>query len=366
MLFNLFKKNSEEKDTSSQYLTLQVREVVRETADAVTIYFDQPDPHLEYLPGQFLTIILVINGKEERRSYSLCTSPFVDPFPGITVKRLPGGVVSNYMNDSVFPGKKITVMRPMGNFTCDYHSKNKRHYGMIVAGSGITPILGITKSILINEPQAKVSLLYGSRNEDQIIFKSVLEKLSEQYSGRIEIFHKLSQPSVDWTGTKGRIEEADIRGFGSQLLSDSSYEDRFFLCGPQEMMEAAKSSLSEMGVSKEAIFTENFFIEAKDKAEDDGDGDLQITQEVTITLEGQSYTFDVTPDKTILEAGLDLDIDMPYSCQSGLCTACRGRLLSGKVTMDEDAGLSENEIEAGYILCCSSKPKSGEIKINIE
>ncbi|WP_199856404.1 ferredoxin--NADP reductase [Lunatibacter salilacus] len=366
MLFNLFKKNSEEKEASSQYITLQVREVVRETSDAVTLYFDQPEPHLEYLPGQFLTIILIINGKEERRSYSLCTSPFVDPFPGITVKRLKGGVVSNYINDLVFPGKKITVMRPMGNFTCDYHSKNKRHYGMIVAGSGITPILGITKSILINEPDAKVSLLYGSRNEEQIIFKSVLENLGNQYPGRIQVFHKLSQPSSVWAGTKGRIVASDIQNFGRDLLADSDHESRFFLCSPQEMMEAGKISLAEMGVSKDQIFTENFFIEAKDKSGNEEEGVQQITQEVTITLEGQSYTFDVTPDKTILEAGLDMDIDMPYSCQSGLCTACRGRLLSGKVTMDEDAGLSENEIEAGYILCCSSKPKSGEIKINIE
>ncbi|HSI74710.1 MAG TPA: ferredoxin--NADP reductase [Lunatimonas sp.] len=366
MLFNLFKKNPEETEASSQYITLQVREVVRETSDAVTLYFDQPEPHLEYLPGQFLTIILIINGKEERRSYSLCTSPFVDPFPGITVKRLKGGVVSNYMNDLVFPGKKITVMRPMGNFTCDYHSKNKRHYGMIVAGSGITPILGITKSILVNEPDAKVSLLYGSRNEEQIIFKSLLEKLNEQYPGRVQVHHQLSQPNGVWEGAKGRIVASDIQNFGRDLLADSDYEGRFFLCGPHEMMEAGKSSLAEMGVPREVIFTENFFIDAKDKNGNAEEGDQQITQEVTITLEGQSYTFDVTPDKTILEAGLDMDIDMPYSCQSGLCTACRGRLLSGKVTMDEDAGLSENEIEAGYILCCSSKPKSGEIKINIE
>lgn len=366
MLFNLFKKNAEEKEASSQYVTLQVREVVRETPDAVTIYFDQPEQHLAYLPGQFLTIILVINGKEERRSYSLCTSPFVDPFPGITVKRLLGGVVSNYMNDLVFPGKKITVMRPMGNFTCDYHSKNKRHYGMIVAGSGITPILGITKSILINEPAAKVSLLYGSRNEEQIIFKSVLENLRDQYPGRIHVYHQLSQPSPAWSGTTGRIVTADVRKFGTDILADSAYESRFFLCGPQEMMEAGKNSLAEMGVAKEVMFTESFFIESKEKTGNEEKGDQLITQEVTITLEGQSYTFDVTPDKTILEAGLELNIDMPYSCQSGLCTACRGRLLSGKVTMDEDAGLSENEIEAGFILCCSSKPQSGEIKINIE
>lgn len=365
MLFNLFKKNAEEKEGASQYITLQVREIVRETPDAVTIYFDQPEPHLEYLPGQFLTIIMVINGKEERRSYSLCTSPFVDPFPGITVKKLPGGVVSNYMNEFVFPGKKITVMRPMGNFTCDYHSKNKRHYGMVVAGSGITPIFGITKSILINEPNSKVSLLYGSRNEAHVIFRSKLEKLQSDFPDRIFIHHKLSNPGATWAGTKGRIAIGDVQNFGADLLGDAAYESRFFLCGPQELMEATKLTLAELGVPKESIFSESFYLDSPKKEETEGE-EQGITQEVTVILEGKTYTFDVTPDKSILEAGLEMDIDLPYSCQSGLCTACRGRLLSGKVTMDEDAGLSENEIEAGYILCCSSKPKSGNIKINIE
>lgn len=366
MLFNLFSKNAKKATDSSPYLTLKVREIIHETPDATTIYFEQPEPHLDYKPGQFLTVIVDINGKEERRSYSLSTSPFVDPFPGITVKRLDGGLVSNYLNDQIRPGKKITVMKPLGNFTCEYHSKHQRHYGMIVAGSGITPVMGITKSILINEPESKVSLLYGSRSEEQIIFKQRLEELKQQFPGRLDITHRLSRPTDSWSGSKGRIAGETIHNFAETLLADAPSEARFFLCGPNDLMDLATDTLQTLGVAKERIFSENFYKEPDPLAEIDAQGAAPLHKQVTILLEGETYTYEVAPGKTILEAGLDENIDMPYSCQSGLCTACRGRLLSGEVSMIEDAGLSENEIAQGYILCCSSKPKAGEIKINIE
>jgi len=366
MLFNLFSKNPKNNTDSSPYLTLKVREIIKETPDATTIYFEQPEPHLDYKPGQFLTVIVDINGKEERRSYSLSTSPFVDPFPGITVKRLAGGLVSNYLNDQIRPGKKITVMKPLGNFTCDYHSKHQRTYGMIVAGSGITPVMGLAKSILVNEPESKVSLLYGSRSEEQIIFRDRLTALSHQFPGRLEIIHQLSRPADSWTGRKGRIAGETVRTFAESLLRDRPSDARFFLCGPNELMETATNVLLALGVDKESIVSENFYKEPEVIEELHAQEAAPIHKQVTIVLEGETYTYEVAPGKTILEAGLDENIDMPYSCQSGLCTACRGRLLSGEVSMTEDAGLSENEIAQGYILCCSSKPKAGDIKINIE
>ena len=146
-MFNLFKKKKEEVKTNS-YLPLKVREVVKETADTVTLYFEQPEPFLEYKPGQFLTVILDLDGKEQRRSYSLCTSPFVDPYPGISVKRVDGGLFSNFLNEKIFPGKTINMLAPMGNFTSDFHSKNQRHFFLVAGGSGITPIMGILKSLL--------------------------------------------------------------------------------------------------------------------------------------------------------------------------------------------------------------------------
>ncbi|WP_211324180.1 ferredoxin--NADP reductase [Echinicola strongylocentroti] len=369
MIFNLFKKNKEDKKRGSQYVSLKVREVVRETPDAVSIYFEQPEPYLEYKPGQFLTLILDINGKEERRSYSLCTSPYVDPHPGITVKRIEGGVVSNFINESIKPGKTIEVMKPMGHFTADFHSKNKNHFIMIAGGSGITPIMGITKSVLINEPQSKVTLIYCNRSEDQVIFDQSLQQLVAEQQGRLEVVHTLSRPSGEWSGLQGRLNEQMIE----QVLAEKHFaeadKELYYLCGPEGLMEASVEALLKLDVPHDNIHRESFYTssseEAEKEAEENADGQPALTREVTINLEGEMHTFEVAPDKTILEAGLDEGYDMPYSCQSGLCTACRGRLSSGEVKMDQDAGLSDSEKKEGYILCCVSRPVSGDVKVDI-
>lgn len=368
-MFNLFKKKKSEPSKGDQYLSLKVREVVKETPDTVSIFFEQPEPYLDYKPGQFITVILEINGKEERRSYSLCTSPFVDPYPGITVKRVDEGVVSNYLNDHIRPGKTIDIMKPMGNFTTTFHSKNKTHYMMVAGGSGITPIMGISKSVLINEPDSKVTLLFCSRNEDQIIFKKEFEQLKEKYPEKLEIIHNLSRPSPTWSGMKGRLDSIKLK----EVLSWSEHKGaeslKYFVCGPEGLMTTTLNTFKELNIPSELIHEESFYtdLDAKETAlKASGEMSPSLTREITVNVEGQDYTYEVAPEKTILEAGLDNSIDMPYSCQSGLCTACRGRLVSGKVDMIEDAGLSESEIAEGYILCCSSKPASGDIKIIIE
>lgn len=364
-MFNLFKKKKESSN-GAQYIGLKIREIVKETKDTVTLYFEQPEPFLDYKAGQYLTVILDINGKEERRSYSLCTSPFVDPYPGITVKRVSGGLVSNYLNEQLRPGKTLDIMKPMGNFTTDYHSKNERHFVMVAGGSGITPIMGITKSVLVNEPQTKVTLLYCSRSEEEIIFKRQLEALATQYTGRLTVIHNLSRPSANWTGLKGRLDTDRIQEVLQDSIGPSSI---YYLCGPEGLMESAAAALKNSGVAEDLIHKESFYIDLEAKEKDlktAGKLSPELTREVEVIVEGEPYRFEVPAGQTILEAGLDHNVDMPYSCQSGLCTACRGRLLSGQVDMIEDAGLSKSEIEEGYILCCSSKPASTDIKIVIE
>lgn len=367
-MFNLFKKKKEEVK-ATQFLPLKVREVVKETEDTVTLYFEQPEPFLDYKPGQFLTLVMEFEGQEQRRSYSLCTSPFVDPFPGISVKRVQKGKFSNFLNERVFPGKTINVMKPLGNFTTDFHSKNKKHFFLVAAGSGITPIMGILKSVLVNEPNSKVSLLYCSRNESQIIFKKELESLAEKNPKRLELIHNLSQPSADWTGMKGRLTKESIADFAKKAELDSEFEKEYFACGPEQIMDNVVAVLSELGVPGEKVHRESFYSAAADKAHDDAahgiTGSL-LTRDVQVILEGEESTVTVAPDKTILEAGLAQNLNMPYSCQSGLCTACRGKLLSGKVKMDEDSGLSASEIEAGYVLCCVGHPLTDDVKITIE
>jgi ring-1,2-phenylacetyl-CoA epoxidase subunit PaaE len=366
-MFNLFKKKKEEVKTNS-YLPLKVREVVKETADTVTLYFEQPEPFLEYKPGQFLTVILDLDGKEQRRSYSLCTSPFVDPYPGISVKRVDGGLFSNFLNEKIFPGKTINMLAPMGNFTSDFHSKNQRHFFLVAGGSGITPIMGILKSLLVNEPKSKATLLYCSRNEEQIIFKKELEKLSGANPERLQVLHNLSQPSDSWTGLSGRLTKETIQPLVQKAQNETDFETEYFICGPDGIMDTALEVLGQFCVAKDKVYRESFYSAAADKAHDAAtSGDMGgLTREVTVELEGEEHLITVAPDKTILESGLAQDLNMPYSCQSGLCTACRGKLISGEVKMDEDAGLSENEIAAGYVLCCVSRPLSSDVKVRIE
>lgn len=365
MLFKLFKNKKDALDKEDHYLTLRIRETVQETSDTVTIYFDQPEAIMEYLPGQFLTLIVEIGGKQERRSYSLSTSPFIDPFPGITVKRLEGGLVSNFVNDTFVPGKRVTVMKPLGHFVSDYHSHNQRKYGMFAGGSGITPIMGIIKSILVNEPKSTVHLLYCSRSQDVIIFDKKLKGLVEKYPDKLYVTHNLTKPQPGWDGAIGRLDQGKVSDYFNAHFNSFSENQRFFICGPEGMMKTAQDSLSTLEVKKEFIRSENFHLEKEVNLEE---GSLQgvVNRPIKILLEGEEYTFDVSPGKTILEAGLDEGLNMPYSCQSGLCTACRGKLLSGEVKMDEDAGLSENEIKEGYILCCSAKPTNSEVKIQID
>lgn len=365
MLFNLF-KSKDAKKKSSQYLSLKIREIVKETPDTVTIYFEQPEPYLDYKPGQYLTVILDVNGKEERRSYSLCTSPFVDPYPGITVKRVKDGLISNYLIDKLRPGKSIEIMKPMGHFTLDFHSKNKYHYVMVTGGSGITPIMGLIKSVLINEPHSRISLLYCSRSEDQIIFHQQLTVLEGKHPGQLKVLHHLTQPSGNWTGFKGRLDGDRIKQAITQFDFPEAEKSVYLTCGPQGLMETTLKTLENLGIDTDTVLRENFFIAPTSKPEVADEPALQLTREVKIVLEGEEYEFDVAPEQTILEAGLQRDIDMPYSCQSGLCTSCRGKLLSGEVKMDEDAGLSANELKEGYVLCCVAHPLTGDVKINIE
>ncbi|WP_144605514.1 ferredoxin--NADP reductase [Algoriphagus algorifonticola] len=367
-MFNLFKKKKEEVKKSN-YLPLKVREVVRETPDTVSIYFEQPEPFLDYKPGQFLTLVMDFDGKEQRRSYSLCTSPFVDPFPGISVKRVDGGLFSNYLNEKVNPGKTINVLKPLGNFTTDFHSKNQRHFIMVAGGSGITPIMGILKSVLVNEPNSIITLIYCSRSEEQIIFKRQLDLLEKANPERLKVIHNLSQPSEAWKGPKGRLNPDSFKEFVSRAEYEQRYEEIYFLCGPDGIMDTAENVLEELGIPEERIHRESFFSAAAQQAHDNAMAGINsgiLTRDVKIMLEGEEFDVTVNPEQTVLEAGLEQGLNMPYSCQSGLCTACRGRLLSGKVKMDEDAGLSEKEIAAGYVLCCVSRPLTDDIKITIE
>ncbi len=364
----------------SKYFHLTVKEVVRETEDTVTIHFWHP-PHatIPYKAGQFLTLIVTVEGKKLRRAYSMSSSPTKDASIAVTVKRLPNGQVSNYLNDHVKAGDVIEVMEPMGHFVYEpkpAKSKSLFSFGggdkgrqlvFFGAGSGVTPLMSMLKTALPAEPQARITLFYGSRTETNIIFRDQLSQLQEEYGNRLEVFHILSQPQ-SWSERTGRInQQAAIRLLDETGIKAAAAE--YYLCGPDGMMEEVQNALNILKVPKEQIHKESF-APSKDThgevvEEEDDDSKLKA-REVTIIYEGAEYKVEVKPHQTILEAGLEMDIDLPYSCQAGMCTACMGRCQSGKVMMDEEDGLTPQEIASGFVLTCVAHPLSDGVVVEIE
>ncbi len=365
MAFSFFKKKKKEEKVDDRYVHLRVKEVRRETKDAVSLVFESPEGGLVYEPGQFLTLVLTIEGKKVRRAYSLCSSPFLDEDPAVTVKEVPGGLMSPYINRTVKAGDEIEVMKAMGQFVTTYEAGRKRHVVLFGGGSGITPLMSLAKSVLRQEENSLVSLIYCNRDQASVIFKTALEELQAKYSSRLKVLHVLEEPPVGWQGHVGRLDIPKISALIEEIPQLSLVDTEFFTCGPEPMMQIVLDGLLHLGIPREKIRKESFatadhspsFVASPEaKAE---------ALPVKIILDGEEYTFDVPANKTILETGLGLDIDMPYSCQSGLCTACRGKLLSGEVRMDEDDGLTESEKEEGYVLCCVGHPVSGDVVIEI-
>ncbi|MEQ9437907.1 MAG: ferredoxin--NADP reductase [Cyclobacteriaceae bacterium] len=392
MKFNFFtKKKKKETETNEekpvkkhQPQQLAVKEIVRETEDAITIVFDEPD--LVYEPGQFLTLILTIDGEAVRRSYSLCTSPYTDQHPAVTVKRVASGKVSNYLNNTLKVGDTITVQAPTGNFTTKVHPDQARHLVMFGGGSGITPLMSLIKSVLDKEPDSKVSLIYANRDESAIIFREHLHQLLSHYPDRFHLTHVLENVSTQLACRGGLITPEGV----PELLANLPFEaetTEYFLCGPQGMMENVLSALHTLNIPTHLIHKESFVATAKKEnkpaAKEStptaswdtettigalGNDNVPVTEshEVTIIFEGETHRFTVDPGSSILETAIALDIDLPYSCQSGICTACMGKCTSGRMKLDETDALTEEDLQKGFVLTCVGHPLTSDVVIEID
>ncbi len=355
MAFSLFKKKKEKKD--NRYQTLTIKEVVNVAKDAVNLVFDKPE-NFEYQPGQFITIIKEVNGKKTRRAYSLCTTPYEDDNPAVTVKRVDGGSMSNHLNDNAKAGDEIEIMEPMGMFTTDYQRDRKRTAVFFGGGSGITPLMSILRTLLIEEPESKVSLIYGNRSEEYIIFKDLIKQLEEKHNGRFKTIHILEEGESPY---KGRPTEEMILEICNDLKVDS--ETECYICGPQPMMDLVSQTLPKAGVDDKNVKMESF--EAGKTSPTEIIDTENAESEVTILLDGEEYEITVKKNESILDRALANELDMPYSCQSGLCTACRGKCLDGQVSIDEAEGLSQEELDNGYVLTCLGKPLSDRVKLEM-
>jgi len=363
------------------YQTLTVVALTQETADSVTIHLERPDrAAIASRPGQFLTLIVPCgpNGKKERRAYSLSSTPHEAPRLSVTVKRVSGGLVSNYLLDNVQVGQEIEVMEPLGNFTLSLSPKAARSLVLIGAGSGITPLMSILKAVVNTEPNSHVLLIYGNRNEESVIFQQQLAELEARTKGRVQVEHVYSQPLKPGGAHQhtGRLNRTMLLRILEQRHQFPAEQADYFMCGPEGLMTEARAALDLLNVPEARIRRESFVATAdtaEAAAQPNGHGDVstapsddtKTTRTVTIQYEGSEYLVEVPAGKTILETALDQDIDLPYSCQAGLCTACRGKCLTGKVHLDEREGLSDSELKQGYILTCVGHPLTDDVVIEI-
>ena len=371
MAFSLFKKKEEKKTepkTHQHYFELTVKQIVQETKDAISIVFEQPADKINYKSGQFLTLIVNIDGKEVRRAYSLCSSPFVDSDLVVTVKRVDKGLMSNWLPNHLKAGQKIKVMEPMGQFTTEYSKSNKRHLVLFGGGSGITPMMSIIKSTLTQEPESICSLIYCNRDIDSIIFKEAFTQLETKYEGRLHVIHVLDNAPMNWQGYSGLLNREMLVKLFERIPNWGLDKTTYLMCGPEGMMKNVEALLGEQKIPSNKVFKESFVqgtIDKEQKKEVAPATSAQVERTVTIKYDGHEYKVSVKPNDTILNSALDQGIDLPYSCQSGLCTACRGKALSGQVKLDEEEGLSKSERDEGYVLTCVGHAMTDDVVIEI-
>ncbi len=354
------------------FYRLKVDKIVRETADAVSIRFLVPPPlkaMFDYKAGQFLTLHAMINGQDIRRSYSVCESPYLDEMPTVAVKMVDDGRMSKFLNETLKEGDLIEAMPPMGNFTVIPDPARSVHYVLFGGGSGITPLKSILKTVLYREPLSRITLFYANRDLESIIFKSKLETLKAEFDDRLEIVHILDNPPSDWNGLSGMLDPTIIERL-VKVKIDAFESAHFFICGPGGLMALVKSTLQSMNIADDHIHLEYFtavvHTDEELNAAAEEESDEIITRKVKIELYGMEDEIEVKPNKTILEAAQDAGLDPPFSCTVGVCTTCRAKLHSGRVKMDEREGLSDAEIEEGYILTCQSHPLTGDVDLSYE
>lgn len=363
---------------SIHFVSLPITRIQDETPDAYTLFFPKPDDEkFNYQPGQYLTFKVTVDGEELRRAFSLSSSPVSDNHLSVTIKRVEGGRVSNYLRDKLSVGDTLEVLPPMGNFKAELNPANSKNYILIGAGSGITPLMSILKSVLETEPNSVVTLWYGNRKEDSVIFSKQLEEFQVKYSGRLYVHHCLSKPSDSWTGAVGRLDKEKIYKLTSDLFMQDTHRKEYYLCGPTGLIEEAESALEKHAVNFSDVYHE--FYSAPAPSEEDvakaygldeasmAEVDEVIqTRTVKIILDEEEGEFVVEPSSTILEAALDNDLDPPYACTSGICTTCRCKLRSGVVSMDISEGLSEEELEEGFVLACQAHPLTDNVVLDFD
>ncbi|MGH8776177.1 MAG: 1,2-phenylacetyl-CoA epoxidase subunit PaaE [Jiangellaceae bacterium] len=352
----------------SVFHRLQVSSVERLTDDAVAVSFDVP-PELadeyRFAAGQHVNVS-VPGGDDVRRSYSIC-APAGSGLLRIAVKRIPEGTFSAYALSTLAPGDELDVMTPAGRFSPTLDAAHAKHYVAVAAGSGITPVMSIVATVLEAEPGSRVTLIYANRTSQSVMFLDDLADLKDVHPTRLQLLHVLSREEQEAELLSGRIDQDRLERLLDSLVPPESV-DEWYLCGPHRLVTMTRDVLLRRGVDRAHVHAELFHV-----------GDLpprpapSVTpedaraSEVTVVLDGRRSTVEITDsDETVLEAVLRVRNDAPFACKGGVCGTCRAKLLDGKVEMERNFALEDDELGAGYVLTCQSHPSTPSVSLDYD
>ena len=340
---------------------LSIKNYIQETANAVSLIFDIPE-HLKdnfsFKAGQYVTLKTTIEAKEIRRSYSICSSPNSGELK-VAIKRVENGVFSTYAISHLKTGDVIEVHEPEGKFILE--PTRSTNYLGIVAGSGITPVLSMIKTVLQLEPSSSFTLIYGNKSSDETMFKTELDALSLAYDTRFNLEYVFSRQNEEGA-LFGRIDEGHTNYFIKNIYKNWSFKTAF-LCGPEEMIKTVSTTLKENHFKESQILFELFTASINEESS------LEIKDgqtEVTVLLDDEEICFTMSQKDDILAAALRNDVDAPYSCQGGVCSSCLGKVTQGTAVMIKNSILTDDEVNEGFILTCQAHPTTSKISIDFD
>lgn len=347
----------------SSFYKLAIKEIIRETADAVSILFNVPEElqsNYSFVAGQYVNLKVTLDGQEIRRAYSICAAPKSGELR-IAVKSVKNGFFSKFANEKLSVGNVIEVGTPEGKFTFEPKADRQKNYAAFVAGSGITPVFSILKSVLEEEPNSTFVLVYGNKSEKDTIFHNQLHDLQLQYVGRLFVQYVYSQSTAD-TALLGRIDKSTVNFILKNKHSEMEFS-KCFLCGPEEMINLVSDALKENNISSSDIKFELFSTRSNDNETNTGaNGHTKIS----ILVDGEETTFEMSQQQTLLEAALKQGLDVPYSCQGGICSSCICKITEGAAEMKKNQILNESEVAEGLTLACQAYPTTTSIKIDFD
>jgi ring-1,2-phenylacetyl-CoA epoxidase subunit PaaE len=352
-----------------QFHPLKIERIEPETNDSVRIVLAVPAEHeseYEFLPGQHLPFEIEIGGRKLRRTYSICSG--VDERPleiGIRVQQ--GGAFSEHAASQLSVGDTLDAMPPAGHFHIDLDKSNARDYLGFAAGSGITPLLSMIKSVLEAEPQSRFTLFYGNRKQSTTMFIEDLYALKNRCPARLQLHFVFSREEQEFPIAAGRLDADKVRELWQHFCSGIE-PDEAFVCGPDTMIEAVTGTLVELGMSADHVHSERFGVPREDAAaRPPATAKAADHATVTIIMDGHKKTFEMRrDDENIVDAAAEQGIDLPYSCKGGVCATCRCHVREGEVTMAANYGLEPWEVESGYVLACQSRPVSDAVLLDYD